>query len=169
MIPTSSAEPIGSDAVSLADGLPGAASAIKCARAPEMSDLGQIAEHASIARYYCLDDLMDTPLSGRAQVYSACGRTSQLSTQGCPQPEPSRKNRPASRKWTFVLYCKLTKRGRGLGKFSVHTKAESEFCDISGGYTLIFYSHKEFGQIKLKIKGRGCYRLGSQNFCMKPR
>ena len=66
MLPTSSSEPIRSDAISLEDELSRAAYGTKWPRAPEMSELEQIAEDAIRGGYYCLGDLMDALVPERA-------------------------------------------------------------------------------------------------------
>ena len=67
MLPTSSAEQLLSEAISLADELSRAAYAGKCPRTPEMPELEQIAEDAIREGYYCLGDLMDALVPERAQ------------------------------------------------------------------------------------------------------
>ena len=69
MLSTSSAEPMQSDAIILADDLSRADDAIKWPRVPEICDLGKIAEYVLLAGYYCLGDFMGTSISGRAQSY----------------------------------------------------------------------------------------------------
>ena len=69
MLLTSSSVPLRSSILALADELSEASDAIKWSRAPELSDLEKVPELATIAGYYCLEDLMGTSAPGRVQVY----------------------------------------------------------------------------------------------------
>ena len=63
-------EPLRSDTLSLSDELSRSANTIKWPLAPEIGDLEKMTGISTIADFYCLEDLMDTSASERAQLYT---------------------------------------------------------------------------------------------------
>ena len=69
VLPNSSPTPLRSEAVSLADEFPKAADAIRSSRRTESPELEAIANRFSIAGYFCQDDMMDTSVYERPQLF----------------------------------------------------------------------------------------------------
>ena len=91
---TSSSEPLRSDTLSLSDELSRSADTIKWSRGPEMRNLGEMFEIATVADYYCLEDPTGTSASERAQLYKVlpeCAIRKILDSRAPPMAPPIEK------------------------------------------------------------------------------